>query len=111
MSYEDFHYGRYCYDEGLYCEAAISLKKALDAGIVEAASMYADICWRNLDEANHTMAEAAMWYICAAEDAGDGDILSFLRSVSEDLIGDQWDRQQKIEKLASVFEEQRRKSK
>lgn len=100
---DDFLTGFSYYEEGNFTEAAVYLHLALSAGNFAAASPYADICWRNLDGANHSMEEAAQWYICAAYDYGDGGILSFLRSCSMELVDDQLSREEKIAKLALIL--------
>jgi hypothetical protein len=56
------------------------LQKALNGGELTFSLTYADICRRNLDGGNHTIAEAAEWYIKGAE-AGDGDAISYLKTL------------------------------
>jgi hypothetical protein len=49
------------------------------------------------------------WYICAAYDYGDGDILSFLRSCSIEFIEDKLSREEKIAKLALILKKKEEK--
>lgn len=106
---DDFSIGYSHYEEGNFVEAASHLHRALVAGNLEAASSYADICWRNLDKKDHSMEEAAQWYICAAYDYGDGDILSFLRSCSIEFAEDTLSREEKVAKLALILKKKEEK--
>ena len=69
------------YQEENYKKASKLIKEALDGGDYTFASTYADICLRDLDEVGHEVGEAATWYVRAAE-VGDGDAISYLRSLS-----------------------------
>jgi hypothetical protein len=44
------------------------------------ASLYADICMRDLDGAGHTLEEGVKWYWAAAQ-VGDGDAISWILSL------------------------------
>lgn len=89
------------YQEGEYSKAVPLLKQALDSEEFTFASIYADICLRNLDGGNHTKEEAAQWYIVAA-DAGDGDATSYLESLSLTLL-EQGPPQTRISALTKIW--------
>lgn len=73
------------YEGGDYQNAAPLLHTALEAGEIIFALTYADICHRNLDKRKHPPKESALWYVRAA-DAGDGDALAYLRSLSPSFL-------------------------
>lgn len=94
-----FETGLEYYNEGKFKEAAIRFQQSLERGEMMAASYYADICYRHLDGVEHSIEEAAHWYLVAAFDGQDGDILSFLRSCSEELVSETLNRREKLQLL------------
>jgi tetratricopeptide (TPR) repeat protein len=89
--------GMALYEEGDYQSAAPLLRNALDADEITFALTYADICHRNLDKGKHPPKEAALWYVRAA-DAGDGDALAYLQSLSPTFL-EETPEDQKIQAL------------
>lgn len=85
------------YEEGDYQSAAPLLRNALDKGEITFALPYADICHRNLDKEKHSPKEAALWYVRAAE-AGDGDALAYLQSLSSTFL-EESSEGQKVQEL------------
>lgn len=79
--------GLSCYREGEYIEASKLLSISLNSGQLLFSLTYADICYRNLDDNNHSLKEAAYWYIQAADEANDGDALSYLASLDPIFLG------------------------
>ncbi len=100
----DAEKGYILYQEGKYSEASALLKKSFEEGDFRFLSNYADICHRNLDDLNHDPSEAAYFYLKAAQN-GDGDILSYLASLSKDLVTNITDDNMpmKIEELVLVW--------
>lgn len=91
------------YTEGDYVAAAPDLLYAINHGQDSFILTYADICKRNLDQAGHTLAEAAGLYIKAA-DSGDGDALSYVSSVSDTLMALP-STEKKVEALVALWQE------
>lgn len=83
--FQDAQRGFNLYQEGKYSEASPLLKKAIEGGDFRFLTTYADICDRNLDDQDHHPTDAAYLYLKGAE-IGDGDALSYLSSLSEDLV-------------------------
>ncbi len=92
------------YREGQYIQATPLLRQSLEEGYYEFASAYADICHRRLDGNEHPLEEAALWYVRAAE-ANDGDVISYLLSLSERLF-DHLSEEGKVSALVRVWVEQ-----
>lgn len=101
-AYKDGVRGMNCYIDGAYKDAAPLLKCALDAGHHYFASIYADICHRDLDDRGHAPIEAATWYIRGAA-FGDGDTMSYLASLSEDVIDESLDESVRVRKLVDLW--------
>lgn len=102
--FQDGNEGFALYQMGNYKEASPLLKRAIEGGDFRFIITYADICDRDLDDENHPPMDAACLYIKAAE-TGDGDALSYLRSLSEDLVKDITEENisEKIQKLLSIW--------
>lgn len=92
------------YEEGDYKSAAPLLRNALDEGEIAFALAYADICRRNLDKGKHLPKEAALWYVRAAE-AGDGDALAYLNSLSPTFL-EESPEDQKVQALVHEWTRQ-----
>jgi hypothetical protein len=89
-------------EEGNCIEGAPLLKAACDSGILMYASIYADICLRNLDGRNHSKEEAAFYYLLAF-DYGDGDIWAYLNSLDARLIDMTIDKPTRIALLVRIW--------
>ena len=72
------------YKEGKSKDAATFLEKASDQNHPFAQQLYADICFRQLDDQPHSLKEAAMWYLLSSH--GNADSLAYVESVVPDLF-------------------------
>lgn len=77
--------GFQAYMEEDFKVASPLLKGACEAGDSTAQRLYADVCFRQLDEEPHSWMEAAMWYIASAL-GGDTESIAFLQNEIPDLL-------------------------
>jgi len=73
------------YEEGRYSEAVLYMERGIEMGEMTLLLPCADIYRRSLDGKVRAPEEAASLYL-RASDCGDGDAMSYLRSVSPFLI-------------------------
>lgn len=72
------------YEEGKFLEAGRYLERASNQNHPFAQHLYADICFRQLDDQPHSLKEAAMWYLLSSY--GDTDSLAYVQSIVPDLF-------------------------
>lgn len=83
-------------------KASVLIQKALKKGDYTVAAEYADICLNNLDGNGQSYEEAAFWYIKASMN-GDGNILSWLRTISPGFISEKKSEEEKVKELTDFF--------
>ena len=59
------------------------LLQACELGYYDCSSLYADVCFRDLDKKGHSLEESFYWYLIAA-DTGDADVHAWLNSECKD---------------------------
>ena len=92
---QDADEGYNFYTTGKFVEASKPLKRASRGNHSLAQELYADICFRQLDEKPHSYLEAAMWYLLSAH-GGDSQSLSYLKSLIPNILeGDNHESQMK----------------
>lgn len=77
--------GRSLYEHGCYVDAAPLLQGEAEDGNALSAEYFAEVCHCNLDGKPRNQGVAAAYYILAAE-LGNGDVLSYLATLADELV-------------------------
>lgn len=91
-----FQEGYSLYINSEYKDAAAYLSHAAHLNHAHAQELYADICYRQLDDEPHSYSEAAMWYLLAS--FGDTDAASYLESILPGILKEN-NEQEQIKKI------------